>query len=77
MIRVKAEGDGYNGIYRARNTDKGWCFRGKDGKALTPGIGYPMYYPTEQELLDAVTATCRARIKRLPDGEPDPYGTDW
>lgn len=76
-IRVKAEGGGYNGVYRARKTEKGWAFLEKCGTALTPGIGYPMYYPSEQELFDAVTATCEATIKRLPDRPLDPYGQNW
>ena len=64
-MRVKAEGGGYNATYTARKTTEGWCFMQQDGTFLTPGIGYPMFYDSEQELLDAVLATCEAKIRVL------------
>lgn len=53
-MRVKAQGDGYGNVYRARNTPAGWCFIEPGGTFLTPGIGRPMFYPTPERLLEAV-----------------------
>lgn len=64
-MKVKAEGAGYDAIYTARWSDGGWCFQQQDGTFLTPGIGYPMYYPSAASLLQHVQATCKAKITVL------------
>lgn len=68
-MKVKAEGDGYHAVYTSYNTFRGWCFISIWKDYLTPGIGFPMYYPTEQELFDAVSKRKTVRLKILEEIE--------
>ena len=61
-LTVKAEGDGYTAVYTAWNTTRGWCFRQQDGTYLTPGIGFPMYYPTWLDLWAAVRGRPKLKL---------------
>jgi hypothetical protein len=38
-MRISVNGDGFVGVYTARNTDKGWAFIKNDGTFLTTGWG--------------------------------------
>jgi hypothetical protein len=60
--RIHAQGDGYNGRYRFLGTYNGWCLIGEGGDFLTPGIGWPIYGGTPEQLL-AMVRTNRPSVK--------------
>ncbi len=62
-MKVQAQGNGYNALYEAKPTPRGWCFIQQDGSFLTPGIGRAIYGSTQAEILESVRLFSGATIK--------------